>query len=127
MTPEIEEAAQDWITAARKYNEAEQGYMDIKDQFINETLDYAKTQQNINKLREQRKKLKTEEHKLIEQIGIEQRKARKILDTLENNWDYKIAKNNLIGARDKLDIARNYLEHLIAKEAENDTANSNRA
>lgn len=122
MTPEIEEAAQDWITAARKYNEAEQGYMDIKDQFINETLDYAKTQQNINKLREQRKKLKTEEHKLIEQIGIEQRKARKILDTLENNWDYKMAHWHLIGARDQRRGAQNRMWQLIAKEANNDTA-----
>lgn len=122
MTPEIEEATQDWITAARKYNEAEQGYTDIKDQFINETLDYAKTQQNINKLREQRKKLKTEEHKLIEQIGIEQRKARKILDTLENNWDYKMAHWHLIGARDQRRGAQNRMWQLIAKEAENDTA-----
>lgn len=120
MTPEIEEAAQDWITAARTYNEAEQGYTDIKDQFINETLDYAKTQQNINKLREQRKKLKTEEHKLIEQIGIEQRKARKILDTLENNWDYKMAHWHLIGARDQRRGAQNRMWQLIAKEAEND-------
>ena len=118
MTPEIEEAVQDWITAARKCNEAEQGYTDIKDQFINETLDYAKTQQNINKLREQRKKLKTEEHKLIEQIGIEQRKARKILDTLENNWDYKMAHWHLIGARDQRRGAQNRMWQLIAKEAE---------
>lgn len=122
MTPEIEEAVQDWITVARKYNEAEQGYTDIKDQFINETLDYTKTQQNINKLREQRKKLKTEEHKLIEQIGIEQRKARKILDTLENNWDYKMAHWHLIGARDRRRGAQNRMWQLIAKEAENDAA-----
>lgn len=122
MIPEIEEAVQDWITATRKYNEAEQGYTDIKDQFVNETLDYAKTQQNINKLREQRKKLKTEEHKLIEQIGIEQRKARKILDTLENNWDYKMAHWHLIGARDQRRGAQNRMWQLIAKEAENDTA-----
>lgn len=33
MTPEIEEAVQDWITAARKYNEAEQGYTDINAAF----------------------------------------------------------------------------------------------
>lgn len=118
MTPEIEEAAQDWITAARTYNEAEQGYTDIKDQFINETLDYAKTQQNINKLKKQLKELKTKCYNLEARIGIEERKAHKIFGNLESNWDYKIAKNNLIGARDKLDIARNYLEHLIAKEAE---------
>lgn len=118
MTPEIEKATQDWITATRDYNEAVQGYTDIKDQFINETLDYTKTQQNINKLREQRKKLKTEEHKLIEQIGIEQRKARKILDTLENNWDYKMAHWHLIGARDRRRGAQNRMWQLIAKEAE---------
>lgn len=55
-----------------------------------------------------------------EQISIEERKAYKIFGTLESNWDYKMAKNNLIGARDKLDSVRNYLERLIAKEAEND-------
>lgn len=120
MTPEIEKATQDWITAERDYNEAKQGFMDIKDQLTKQNLDDAKAEQKIEQLNKQLEELKTKEYKLEEQISIEQRKAYKIFGNLESNWDYKMAKNNLIGARDKLDIARNYLEHLIAKEAEND-------
>ena len=118
MTPEIEKATQDWITAERDYNEAEQGFMDIKDQLTKQNLDDAKAEQKLDKLKKQLKELKTKCYNLEAQIGIEERKAHKIFGNLESNWDYKIAKNNLIGARDKLDIARNYLEHLIAKEAE---------
>lgn len=120
MTPEIEKATQDFITATRDYNEAEQGFMDIKDQLTKQNLDDAKAEQKLDKLKKQLKELKTKCYNLEVRIGIEERKAHKIFGNLESNWDYKIAKNNLIGARDKLDIARNYLEHLIAKEAEND-------
>ena len=120
MTPEIEKATQDLITATRECNKAEQGYKYVKDQLTQQNLDYDKTQQNLEKLNKQLEELKTKEYKLEEQISIEERKAYEIFENLESNWDYKMAKNNLIGARDKLDIARNYLEHLIAKEAEND-------
>lgn len=120
MTPEIEKATQDWITAERDYNEAEQGFMDIKDQLAKQNLDYDKAEQKIEQLNKQLEELKTKEYKLEEQISIEERKAYKIFGTLESNWDYKMAKNNLIGARDKLDSVRNYLERLIEEEAEND-------
>lgn len=118
MTPEIEKATQDWITAEREYNEAEQGFMDIKDQLAKQNLDYDKAEQKIEQLNKQLEELKTKEYKLEEQISIEERKAYKIFGTLESNWDYKMAKNNLIGARDKLDSVRNYLERLIEEEAE---------
>lgn len=118
MTPEIEKATQDWITATRDYNEAEQGYKEIKEQLASENLDYNKTQQKLEKLNKQLEELSFAEYGLEEQKSIEERKARKIFETLESNWDYKMAKNNLIGARDKLDAMRNYLERLIAKEAE---------
>lgn len=120
MTPEIEKATQDFITATRDYNEAEQGFKEIKEQLKKGNLDYDKTQQNLEKLNKQLEELKTKEYKLEEQISIEERKAYEIFENLESDWDYKMAKNNLIGARDKLDYTRNYLERLIAKEAEND-------
>lgn len=113
MTPEIEKATQDFITATRDYNEAEQSFKEIKERLTSENLDYDKTQQKLEKLNKQ-----LEELSFADQISVEERKARKIFETLESNWDYKMAKNNLIGAQDKLDIARNYLERLIAKEAE---------
>lgn len=122
MTPEIEKATRDFITATRDYNEAEQGFMDIKDQLTKQNLDDAKAEQKIEQLNKQLEELKTKCYNLEARIGIEERKAHKIFGNLESNWDYKMAKNNLIGARDKLDIARNYLERLIAKEAENDAA-----
>lgn len=118
MTPEIEKATQDWITAEREYNEAEQSFKEIKEQLTSENLDYAKTQQKLDKLNKQLKELKTKENNLVARIGIEQRKAYKIFETIESKWDYKIEKNHLIGTKDKLDTARNYLERLIAKEAE---------
>lgn len=122
MTPEIEKATQDFITATRDYNEAEQGFKEIKEQLTSENLDYDydKTQQKLEILNKQLEELEAKCHILEERISIEERKAYKIFGNLESNWDYKMAKNNLIGARDKLDIARNYLERLIAKEAEND-------
>lgn len=121
MTPEIEKATQDWITATRDYNEAEQGFKKIKERLTSENLDYDKTQQKLDKLNKQLEELSFAEYGLQDQISVEEKKARKIFETLESNWDYKMAKNNLIGAQDKLDTARNYLERLIAKEAENDT------
>lgn len=121
MTPEIEKATQDFITATRDYNEAEQGFKEIKEQLTSENLDYDKTQQKLEKLNKQHEELETKCYKLEERISIEERKARTIFETLESNWDYKMAKNHLIGARDKLDTSRNYLERLIANEAENDT------
>lgn len=122
MTPEIEKATQDWITAEREYNEAEQSFKEIKERLTSENLDYDKTQQKLEKLNKQLEELSFAEYGLNDQISVEERKARKIFETLESNWDYKMAKNNLIGAQDKLDTMRNYLERLIAKEAENDTA-----
>lgn len=122
MTPEIEKATQDFITATRDYNEAEQGFKEIKEQLTSENLDYDKTQQKLEKLNKQLEELSFGQYGLEEQISIEERKARTIFETLESNWDYKMAKNHLIGARDKLDTSRNYLERLIAKEAENDAA-----
>lgn len=118
MTPQIEKATQDFITATRDYNEAEQGFKEIKEQLTSENLDYDKTQQKLEKLNKQHEELETKCYKLEERISIEERKARTIFETLESNWDYKMAKNHLIGARDKLDTSRNYLERLIAKEAE---------
>lgn len=122
MTPEIEKATQDWITAEREYNEAEQSFKEIKERLTSENLDYDKTQQKLEKLNKQLEELSFAEYGLNDQISVEERKARKIFETLESNWDYKMAKNNLIGAQDKLDTMRNYLERLIAKEAENDAA-----
>lgn len=116
MTPEIEKATQDFITATRDYNEAEQCLKKTKDQIIGEK--YVKTQQNLDKLNKQLKELKTKENELIKQIGIEQRKAYEILGTLENIWSYNVAHKYFIRAKDKLDTARNYLERLIATEAE---------
>lgn len=121
MTPEIEKATQDFITATRDYNEAEQGFKKIKERLTSENLDYDKTQQNLEKLNKQLEELKTKEYKLEEQISIEERKAYEIFENLESDWDYKMAHNYFIGARDKLDSARNYLERLITTEAENDT------
>lgn len=120
MTPEIEKATQNFITATRDYNEAEQGFKEIRDLLKKGNLDYDKTQQKLEKLNKQHEALEMKCYKLEEQISIEDRKARTIFETLESNWDYKMAKNHLIGAQDKLDTARNYLERLIAKEAEND-------
>lgn len=120
MTPEIEKATQYFITATRDYNEAEQGFKTIKERLTSENLDYDKTQQKLEKLNKQLKELKTKENNLVARIGIEERKAYKLFGNLESNWDYKMAKNHLIGAQDKLDTSRNYLERLIAKEAEND-------
>lgn len=118
MTPEIEKATQDFITATRDYNEAEQGFKKIKERLTSENLDYDKTQQKLEKLNKQLEELSFAEYGLQDQISVEERKARKIFETLESNWDYKMAKNHLIGAQDKLDSARNYLERLIATEAE---------
>lgn len=118
MTPEIEKATQDFITATRDYNEAEQGFKEIKEQLTSENLDYDKTQQKLEKLNKQLEELSFAEYRLNDQISIEEKKAHKIFETLESNWDYKMAKNHLIGARDKLDTSRNYLERLIAEEAE---------
>lgn len=118
MTPEIEKATQDFITATRDYNEAEQDFKEIKEQLTSENLDYDKTQQKLEKLNKQHEELEMKCYKLEERISIEERKARTIFETLESNWDYKITHNHLIGTRDKLDTARNYLERLIAKEAE---------
>ena len=122
MTPEIEKATQNFITATRNYNEAEQGFKEIKEQLTRENLDYDKTQQKLEKLNKQHEELEMKCYKLEERISIEERKAHAIFETLESNWDYKMAKNHLIGAQDKLDTARNYLERLIAKEANNDAA-----
>lgn len=118
MTPEIEKATQDFITATRDYNEAEQGFKEIKERLTSKNLDYDKTQQKLEKLNKQLEELSFAEYGLQDQISVEEKKARKIFETLESNWDYKMAKNNLIGARDKLDYTRNYLERLIATEAE---------
>lgn len=117
MTPEIEKATQDFITATRDYNEAEQCFKHVEKELLNEHH-YTETQQNLNKLRKQYEKLKEKIDNIEDQISVEEKKARKIFETLESNWDYKMAKNNLIGAQDKLDTARNYLERLIATEAE---------
>lgn len=127
MTPEIEKATQDWITAEREYNEAKQGFKEMEDALANGNPDYIQTQQKLEKLNKQYKELKTKENNLEARIGIEERKARKISEALESDWGYQHSRNGLINARDKLDCTRNYLERLIAKEAENDTANSNRA
>lgn len=121
MTPEIEKATQDFITATRDYNEAEQGFTKIRDLLKKGNLDYDKTQQKLDKLNKRLEELSFAEYGLQDQISVEEKKARKIFETLESDWDYKMAKNHLIGARDKLDSARNYLERLIATEAENDT------
>lgn len=118
MTPEIEKATQDWITAERDYNNAEQGFKTIKDQLQKGNLDYVKVQQKIKKLDEQHEELEAKCDEIEDQTALEEWRARRILETLESNWDYKMAKNNLIGAQDKLDSARNYLERLIATEAE---------
>lgn len=118
MTPEIEKATQDWITAARDYKEAEQGFKEIKERLTSENLDYDKTQQKLEKLNKQLEELSMRQYGLEEQISIEEKKARAIFETLESDWDYKMAKNHLIGTKDKLDSARNYLERLIAKEVE---------
>lgn len=118
MTPEIEKATQDFITATRDYNEAEQGFKEIKEQLLSENLDYVKTEQKLDKLNKQLEELRTKENNLVARIGIEQRKSYKLFETIECNWDYKMAHNHLIGTRDKLDSARNYLERLIATEAE---------
>lgn len=118
MTPEIEKAVQDFINSERDYKEAEQGFKEIKERLTNENLDYDKTQQKLEKLNKQHEALEMKCYKLEEQISIEEHKARKIFETLESNWDYKMAKNHLIGTKDKLDSARNYLERLIAKEVE---------
>lgn len=118
MTPEIEKAVQDWITATRDYNEAEQGFKEIKEQLTSENLDYDKTQQKLEKLNKQLEELSFAEYGIQDQISIEEKKARKIFETLESDWDYKMAKNHLIGTKDKLDTARNYLERLITEEVE---------
>ena len=118
MTPEIEKAVQDFINSERDYKEAEQGFKEIKERLTSENLDYGKAEQKVEKLHKQLEELKTKEYKLEEQISIEEHKARAIFETLESNWDYKMAKNHLIGTKDKLDSARNYLERLIAKEVE---------
>lgn len=121
MTPEIEKATQDFITATRDYNEAEQGFKHVEKELLNEHH-YTETQQNLNKLRKQYEKLKEKIDNIEEQISIEERKAYKIRGTLENIWSWNVAHSHLIRAKDKLDSARNYLERLIATEAENDTA-----
>lgn len=118
MTPEIEKAMQDFITATRDYNEAEQSFTKIRDLLKKGNLDYDKTQQKLEKLNKQLEELSFAEYGLQDQISVEEKKARKIFETLESNWDYKMAKNHLIGAKDKLDSAWNYLERLIATEAE---------
>lgn len=118
MTPEIEKATRDFITATRDYNEAEQGFKYVKDQLTQQNLDYAQTQQKLEKLNKQLEELKTKENKLERQISIEERKAYEIFGNLESDWDYKMAHNHLIGTKDKLDTARNYLERLITEEAE---------
>lgn len=120
MTPEIEKATQDWITAERDYNEADQNYEEIRKQAEKRNPDYAKTRQKLDKLRKQLEELKTKEYKLEEQISIEEQKVHKIFETIRCGSDYKMAYNHLVGAGDKRCYAQNYLERLIAKEAEND-------
>lgn len=117
MTPEIEKATQDFITATRNYNEAEQSFKQVEKQLLNENH-YTETKQNLNKLRKQYEKLKETKANIEEQISIEERKAYKIRENLENIWSWNVAHNHFIGAKDKLDTARNYLERLIATEAE---------
>lgn len=118
MTPEIEKATQDWITAEREYNEAEQGYEEIRKEAEKRNPDYAKTRQKLDKLRKQYEELKTKESKLEEKISIEKQEVHKIFEIIRSDWDYKMAYNHLVGAGAKRCSARNYLERLIAKEAE---------
>lgn len=121
MTPEIEKAMQDLTTASHEYNKAEQDFKNIKDQLVYENLDYVKAQQKIDKLNKQREWLKAKENKLGAQVVIEQQKIRKIIETLENNCDYKTAYNHLISTRGQRNDARTHVWQLLAKEAENDT------
>lgn len=120
MTPEIEKATQDWITAEREYNEAEQGYEEIRKRVEKRNPDYAKPLQNLDKLKKQLAKIKETKNKLEEQISIEEQKVHKIFEIIRSDWDYKMANNHLIEAGDKRYHAQNYVERLIAKAAEND-------